>query len=64
MTKREITAKSNAELIMQLAKVQTSTRVFKYEIEDANKIAAELAKRGVIENQDELMKPWLKFYTR
>lgn len=64
MTKREITSMSNAQLIVELSRMAGGYRVRKYEIEDANKVTAELAKRGVIENQEELIQPWLEVYTR
>ena len=62
MTKKEIKAMTNAELIMKLCRMMYGYRVLKYEIKDASMIYEELQNRNVIENSQEAFEEWYDLY--
>lgn len=58
LTKKAAKAMSNTNLIHRLCALMYSSRVYKCDIEEAQRICSELEDRGVIESSEELMSKW------
>lgn len=62
MTKKEVKATENSELILTLSFMMASSKVLKGNIKTAQLICQELQDRGVVENADDLHEKWVKWY--
>ena len=62
MTKKEIKAMTNAELIMQLCRMMYGSQTYKWQVKAASMIYEELQNRNVIENSQEAFEEWFRLY--